>query len=143
MSDNESDKSDNDAPKDPALEEFNDKYNLEIKDMNITSLDLEDEDIGEEGFQDLCKMDFKELKELNLRNNNITDINLLEQVKFEKLETLNLTKNQITDISVLEKVNFKELKELYLYENKISDIDILDKVNFKEIEEINLRYNNI
>ena len=34
---------------------------------------------------------FKELKELNLRSNNISDINVLEKVKFKKLEGLRFT----------------------------------------------------
>ena len=53
-------------------------------------------------FEDLCKIEFKELKELILNNNNITDIRPLEKVKFEKLEILDLSQNKITDIHPLE-----------------------------------------
>ena len=61
-------------------------------------------------------MNFKELKELKLSNNNISDIKVLERVKFEKLEKLDLGVNKISNnINILENVNFKELKELNLY----------------------------
>ena len=48
---------------------------------------------------------------------------MLEKVNFKELKELYLSFNKITDINVLEKVNFKELKELDLSENKISDIN--------------------
>ena len=40
-------------------------------------------------------MNFKELKELNLSDNKISDIKVLEKVKFEKLEKLDLSWNEI------------------------------------------------
>ena len=40
-------------------------------------------------------MNFKELKELYLSDNKISDIKILEKVKFEKLEVLNLSRNGI------------------------------------------------
>ena len=57
-------------------------------------------------------MNFKELKELDLYYNNISDIEILEKVKFEKLEILNLSLNKISYIKILEKVNYKELKKI-------------------------------
>ena len=40
-------------------------------------------------------MNFKELKELYLSDNKISDIKILEKVKFEKLEVLDLRRNGI------------------------------------------------
>ena len=40
-------------------------------------------------------MNFKQLKELDLSYNNISDIKVLEKVKFEKLEKLDLSGNEI------------------------------------------------
>ena len=147
------------------LKQFNNKYKLNIKDTGITELDLDNYNIGNEGLNELSKINFKELKKLYLNNNNISDIKVLEKVKFEKLEVLALGGNKISDINILGKVNFKELKQLGLDnnnisdiivlekvkfeklelldlgENKISDINILEKVNFKELKQLNL-YNN-
>ena len=86
---------------------------------------------------------FKNIKILNLTNNNISDINILEKIKFEKLEKLYLDNNKISDIKILEKVRFKELKELYLNGNNITNIEILEKVNFPKIETLDLSCNKI
>ena len=103
------------------LEEFNKKYNLNIK-LETNKIDLGCKKIGNELLKDLCIIEFKELKELKLYWNNISDIKVLENVKFEKLEIIDLNNNEISDINILEKLKFKELKELYLYGNNISDI---------------------
>jgi len=125
------------------LKEFNTKYNLNIKDTNINELNLIFGCLGDEGLNDLCKIEFKELKKLNLYGNNISDIKVLEKVKFNKLEILSLGDNQISDINILEKVNFNELKELKLYNNKISDIKVLQKVKFNKLEILDLYDNQI
>ena len=78
-----------------ALKEFNNKCYINIEDIDIKKLNFSRRKIGNEGFKDLVKIKFKELKELNLNFNEILDIN------------------------VLEKANFKDLKELYLISNKI------------------------
>ena len=126
------------------LKEINKKYNLNIKDINITKLDLRSKKIGNDGLNNLFeKIHFKELKELMLSENNISDINFLEKVKFEKLEKLDLSNNKISNIDILEKVNFKELKELDLYSNKISEIKVFGKIIFGKLEKLNLSENLI
>ena len=126
------------------LKEFNNKYKLNIKDTNIEKLFLRSEMIRNEGFKELCKIEFKELKELDLYNNyDISDVNLLKNVNFNKLEILNLGMNQISEINIFEIVNFKELKELCLEINNISDIKVLEKVKFNKIEYLNLEDNKI
>ena len=58
------------------LEEFNKKYNLNIQ-QNTTKIDLNYKKIGNEGLKDLCQIEFKELKELYLGGNKISDIKVL------------------------------------------------------------------
>jgi len=125
------------------LQEFNNKYNDNIPDTKINELDLSKRNLGSEVLNDLSKIDFKELEDLYLFGNNISDIKVLEKVKFDKLELLDLCSNQISDINILEKVNFKELKKLYLFNNKISDIKVLEKVKFDKLEILNLGINQI
>ena len=151
------------------LEEFNKKYNLNIKDMNTKKLLINRKWIGNEGLKYLCeKMNFKELKELNLNRNNISDIKVLENKKFNKLEKLylgineiannfnilenvifrelkelNLSENKISDIKALENVKFEKLRSLDLSNNKITNINVFEKVNFKELKELNLSENKI
>ena len=54
--------------------------------------------LGNKGLKDLCKIEFKALKELDLSYNNISDIKVLENVKFEKLERLDLDNNKIDEV---------------------------------------------
>ena len=123
------------------LKEFNEKYNLNIEDVDIKELCLRNHHLGNEGFECLIKIKFKELKKLDLSRNKISDLTLLENSNFDKLETLNLNYNHISDINVLERINLKELKELNLVNNKISDINVLEKVTFEKLEILNLSNN--
>ena len=125
------------------LKEFNKKYNLNIKDTKINKLDLRWKKLGNEGFGDLCKIEFKELKELILNNNNITDLSPLGKVKFEKLEILDLSQNKISDINPFENPRLGELKQLYLGYNNISDIKVFDKNILNKLEILHLNDNKI
>ena len=125
------------------LKDFNKKYNLNIKDINVDKIDLRWKKLGNEGLVDLCKIKFNELKELILNNNNISDIKPLEKVKFEKLEILDLSQNKISDISILKNVSLKGLKQLYLGYNNISDIKIFGKGIFQNLETLSLSDNQI
>ncbi len=94
------------------LKEFNEKLELNIKDIDI--------------------------KELNLQNKNIgnKELELLKNLNFKELEILNLSFNQISDIKVLEKVNFKELKELDLRYNNIDNNSTIIKYLKSKIKNI-------
>ena len=65
------------------IKEYYKKYNLN-KEVNIYKLDLKNKGIGDNDMEikDLQNIYFKELKELDLSHNNISDINVLEKVKF-------------------------------------------------------------
>ena len=106
------------------LKEFNNKYDLNLKDIEIKKLNLENKRLGNNIFEDLANMNFNYLNELNLNTNNITDLNNLTNAKFDKLEIFNLNMNEVRDISILENVNWKLLKELKCSYNKISDIKV-------------------
>ena len=125
------------------LKDFNKNFNLNIKDTKISRLDLRWKKLGNVGFEELCQIEFKELKELILNNNNISDIKPLEKAKFVNLEILDLSQNKISDINIFEKVNFKGLKQLYLCYNDISNIKVLEKVNYGQLETLVLNDNKI
>ena len=125
------------------LKEFNKKYNLNIRDTKIEKLDLRWKGLGNGGLEDLCKIEFKELKELILNNNNISDIKILSKAKFKKLEILDLSQNKISNINIFENINFKGLKQLYLCYNNISDIKVFERANLKKLEILYLNDNKI
>ena len=125
------------------LKDFNKKYNLNIRDTMIDKLDLSLKNLGNELLEDLCKIEFRDIKELDLCGNDISDIKILEKAKFKKLEIIFLGNNKLTDINILEKVHFEKLKELHLNDNIISDISVLEKVKFEKLEKLNLSCNEI
>ena len=51
--------------------------------------------------ENLYNLDFKELKELDLSNNEISDISVLEKINFNEIKQLNISRNEISDIKVL------------------------------------------
>ena len=123
------------------IKEFSEKYyNIENK---KDKLNLGRKKFGNKGLEDLCKIEFKDLTELILVFNSISDIRSLENFECEKLEILYLNKNKIADISVLEKVNFIKLKTLNLTDNIISNIKVLEKVKFDGLEVLDLSNNQI
>ena len=123
-----------------SFKEFCRKYNIN----NATGLiNLNKNLIENEGVKYLSKVELKELKQLYLQNNNISDINPFEIAKFENLQKLDIGNNEISDINILGKVNFLRLKELYLFHNNISDIRVFEKVKFERLEILNLGDNKI
>ena len=86
-----------------------------------------------------CILEYKNVKELDLRWNKISDLKPLE--KLEKLEVLKINFNQIEDITPL--LNLKNLKELWLHNNNIKDIrgiGRLSKLNHLDVSFNPLKY---
>ena len=71
--------------------------------------------------------------------NKIEDINILEKVNFKELRPLNLNDNKISDIKVFERVNFKNLEIIYIKDNNI-DVNKEDFKIYINLEEFNNRY---
>ena len=149
------------------MQDFCEKYSINIDENKIRNLDLSGKNIGIAGLEEIQNLNLTELEELYLdknglyditnlekiksdnlkilclNNNNINDIKILEKVKYNYLENLSLNSNNISDISSLEKVNFPQLKELHLSCNKIIDIKVLEKVKFPILENLYLDNNKI
>ena len=86
---------------------------------------------------------FQNIKYLNLRGNNISDLYFLLDKEFPALEIFSLNDNDLSDINDLKSISFPKLKELYLSKNKISKIDILSELNLPELNILWLSDNNI
>lgn len=86
---------------------------------------------------------FQNIKYLNLRGNNISDLNFLINKEFPALEILSLNDNSLSNISDLKSISFTKLKELYLSKNKISRIEILSELDLPELNILWLSDNNI
>ena len=91
----------------------------------------------------LSDIEFKNLKEINLSNNIISDISPLK--KFRNLKKINLSNNKIDKIDSLKEIseNNKEIESLNLSNNSIENAEILKKNIFPKMQEINLDQNNL
>lgn len=85
----------------------------------------------------------KNIKYLNLRGNDISDLNFLLNKEFPSLEIFSLNNNALSNIEDLKSISFPKLKELYLSKNKISDITVFQNVKFPNLEYLSLKENNI
>ena len=106
------------------------KYNVKSEKIELKNKNLEEIS---------CILDYKNVKELDLRWNKISDLKPLE--KLEKLEVLKINFNQIEDITPL--LNLKNLKELWLHNNNIKDIrgiGRLSKLNHLDVSFNPLKY---
>ena len=124
------------------LEKFNEEYETELKiDTKVVYLNWKN--ITKEALENLCKIEFNEIKEFQSVGTNIENILFLKNSKFPKLQELYLTDNYIIDISVLEYVEFEHLKIIYLNKNKIKDISVFGRVKFIELNKLFLDSNCI
>ena len=116
------------------LKEFNEKFKCNIIDTEIGNLNLSKKLLGKEALELLCKINFKELKELNLSDNKLSDINILEKANFKKLQKLDLSNNCLNIEEIYGILNFPELKELIVNNNTTYLRGILDEDRIKENE---------
>ena len=106
------------------------KYNVKSEKIELKNKNLEEIS---------CILEYKNVKELDLRWNKISDLKPLE--KLEKLEVLKINFNQIEDVTPL--LNLKNLKELWLHNNNIKDIrgiGRLSKLNHLDVSFNPLKY---
>ena len=145
------------------LEILNLKLEVKLSDKEI-KLDLNKKNIGNIELELLRGINFKNLEELDLSHNNISDITPLKDLK--TLKKLDLSRNNIMGIKPIEDIKFKNLEKIDLSFNnisKLSKIDLsLNKINdlndvkflekfknidildfLKEIQNIKLKINNL
>ena len=71
-----------------SLKKLNETFNCNIRDIDIEELDLNKKIKKAKELKYLEEIEFKELKKLNLKDNNIFGINFLSKVKFEKIRNI-------------------------------------------------------
>ena len=78
---------------------------------------------------ELTKADYEKVTELDLEDNQLTDVTGLENLT--QLESLNLHFNQLTDVKGL--VKLTQLTKLGLHDNKLTDVKGLEKLTKLEV----------
>ena len=126
------------------IQEFNKIFKVNIRNNdNITELKLGYKNLGMNKIKFLALIDFSNLEQLWLSNNNIVDISIFEKLNYKNLQKLDLSNNNISNISALENVNFNNLKNLWINNNIINDISVFSRVKFIKLIELNLKNNRI
>ncbi len=122
---------------------------LEKKIFNIIGdedrLILSKKKINNKLFDQICEIEFKNLKYLNLSKNNISIIEPLEKLISPNLKNINLAYNKIYDIRPFKgfSINNKELEKVDLSFNLIEIVDTFKNKIFPKLQFINFDYNKI
>ena len=126
------------------LEFLNVKLNINLTKEEI-KIDLNNKNIGNIELNLLSSVEFNNLEEINLSNNNISDIEFVKDFNAPKLKKLDLSFNKISNISPLKdfaKIN-NRIEKINLNNNSINNIEILKSNIFPFMKEINLDSNNL
>ena len=101
--------------------------------------------LGDEGFELISKIRFKNLIELNLARNGITKADYLDNMLLPHLEILNLSENKIIDVKPVADIQSEHIKEIYLQDNQIVNFSPFNfrKKKFKELEILRVENNKI
>ena len=126
------------------IQEFNKIFKVNIRNNNnVTELKLGYKNLGMNKIKFLALIDFSNLEQLWLSNNNILDISIFEKLNYKNLQKLDLSNNNISNINAFENVNFNNLKNLWINNNIINDISVFSRVKFTKLIELNLKNNRI
>jgi Leucine-rich repeat (LRR) protein len=129
------------------IEEFSDEKDLNFEiEREKENLLLSQEELNDKNLKCISKIKFNNLKEIDLSENNIINIDLLRNISLPYLELLNLSNNQIINIEPLRQINSRKLKYLFIQNNQIEDFQIFLKyknTNFKTLDILRLENNKI
>ena len=112
----------------------------------ILSICLNESNIND--ITEICELNLVNLEKLELRNNNISNIEPLLKAKFKNIKEINFGLNNIDDTNVqyLYKIDFPNLRILNLYENHFQSIDIFkiknNNKNLSNLKEFYIGYNH-
>jgi len=120
---------------------------LKEKDIKIKreeeSLFLNNKKLNDENIKCISLIKINHLTEIDLSENEITNIEPLCKINLPFLEILNLSYNKIKNIEPLSEISTRKLKYLFLQNNQIEDIQVFLDDDFPKLEILRLENNNI
>ena len=124
------------------LDYLNIKLNINLTGKEL-SIDLNNKNIGNIELNLLSGVEFKNLEEINLSHNELSDIGPLKS--FKNLKKIDLSFNKINNINLLKDIakNNNKIEKINLNNNMINDIQIFKENLFPNIIDINLDNNNL
>ena len=124
-----------------ALAKLNEDFQIDFE-GNELKLSLRGRKLGDIGFQLLSKIQFIDLKDIDVSNNSISNISDLNNMVLPHLEFINMSENKITDVEPIAKLDSKNLKEIFLQDNRIKDFRPFLRSNFPALERLRIENNN-
>jgi len=123
------------------VETNNDKFSPNLENLEA-HIDKNGKLKEEKDFISFCNNDYPNLINLNLSNNNLTDISELKKLRAPNLKILDLSNNNIKDLDVFKEVNFV-LEELYLNGNFIEQIKVfIEAKSLKNLKKLHASIND-
>ena len=124
-----------------ALAKLNEDFKIDFE-GNELKLSLRGRKLGDIGFQLLSKIQFTDLKDIDVSNNSISNISDLNNMVLPHLEFINMSENKITNAEPIAKLDSKNLKEIFLQGNRINDFSPFLSSNFPALERLRIENNN-
>jgi len=125
-----------------AIDEIFDEKDIKIE-REDESLFLSNKKLNDENIKCISLIKFNQLKEIDLSENEITNIEPFCNINLPFLEFLNLSYNKIKNIEPLSEINTRKLKYLFLQNNQIEDIKVFLDDDFPILEILRLENNKI
>lgn len=109
---------------------------------NEIKVHLRDRNLNDGGFKLISNIQFKQIQELDVSKNNISNIESLNNMNLPHLKYIDMSDNVIKDIKPLAELNSPKLKEICLQHNRITDLTPFCDSNFKDLERLRVEQNN-
>ena len=127
---------------DNAFKELKDKKNIQLHQKN-KYIHLNKRELNDQEFNLISQIKFDQLKEIDISENKIKNIQPLKKMVLPFLEFLNLSYNEIQIIEPITKINSKNLRYIFLQKNQIKDIETFLDSNFPSLKILRVEDNNI
>lgn len=109
---------------------------------NEKFLHLNSRGLGDQDFKKISQIKFNQLKEIDISDNNITNIKPFKKMTLPFLEFLNLSYNQIQYIEPVTQLKSENLQYIFLQSNKIEDMETFLESDFPSLKILRAeRYN--
>jgi len=125
-----------------ANDKLKDEYQIQLL-RKDKYLHLNYRHLGDKGFKYISQIAFNQLKEIDISENKITNIEPFKKMSLPFLEYLNLSCNRIQIIEPVAKLKSNNLEYIFLQRNEIMDIEAFLESYFPALKILRVEDNNI
>ena len=121
---------------------FLDKKQIQLH-RNDKYIYLNEKELDDKDFKYISRIRFNQLIEIDISENNITNVEPLKKMNLPFLEFLNLGHNKIKKIEPIAKLKSKNLQYIFSQNNQIEDIETFLESEFPSLKILRVEDNNI